>query len=116
VGTAMHGGFDLAQVLHPASTNSALPSQVDPRGMLTFGMPGLALFLFAWLIGRSHAFPARLAYLGYISAALLVLIYLARLVILTPTNPVVLGVAALEGLIVNPLFYIWLGLTLRRSA
>ena len=54
--------------------------------------------------------------LGLLSGALLILIYLARLIILTPTNPVVLVPAAVEGLIVNPLWYVLLGLTLRRAA
>ena len=115
-GTVMHGGFDLAQAIHPARTDPAVPSQVDPRGLFTFGVSGLALFLFASLMRRSRAFPVNLAYLGYVSAVLLVLVYLARLIILSPSHPAVLGVAALEGLVVNPLFYIWLGLTLRRAA
>jgi hypothetical protein len=45
---------------------------------------------------------------------LLVVVYLGRLIILTPTNPVVAVSAAAAGLVVNPAFYIWLGLELRR--
>jgi hypothetical protein len=45
-----------------------------------------------------------------------VLIYLGRLIVFDATNPLLLGPAALEGFIVNPLWYIWLGLTFWRSA
>ncbi len=50
-----------------------------------------------------------------VAAVLLVLTYLGRLVILTPTNPLVAGPAALVGLVVNPVWYIWLGRELRRG-
>jgi hypothetical protein len=46
--------------------------------------------------------------------ALLVVVYLGRLIILTPTNPLVAVPAALTGLVLSPLFYIRLGLELGR--
>ena len=116
----LHGGYDLANAIHP--TNSSinlvqpeLPSPVDPRGLGTFGLAGLAVLAFAFLMHRDTSFPLYLSYLGYLSGALLVLIYLARLVILNPTNPLVLVPAGLEGFIVNPAWYIWLGFALRRA-
>lgn len=120
-GAAVHGGFDLANVLHvpPADANPALaglPNYVDPRGLLTFGAAGLGLLVASWLITRSPSLPTRLGYLGYLAGALLILVYLARLIILTPTNPLVAAPAALAGFIVNPAWFIWLGLTLRRTA
>lgn len=68
------------------------------------------------LFGALEAAPRGLAYLGYVSGVLLVLIYLGRLIILSASNPLVLGPAAIEGFIVNPAWYIWLGLALRRPA
>jgi hypothetical protein len=56
-----------------------------------------------------------LGYLTYLSAILLVALYLGRLIILEPTNPVILVPALLNGFLVNPAVYIWLGLTLLRS-
>ena len=91
------------------------PSQVDPRGLLTFGFAGLAAAGFATLIGATRAWPRGLALLGYLTAVLLVIVYLARLIILSPSNPLVLGPAALAGLIVNPAWYAWLGVTMLRS-
>lgn len=120
IGAAVHGGFDLANVLHPPSApaNEAmvgLPNYVDPRGLLTFAATGMGLLVASWLIVRSQAFPTRLGYLGYLAGALLLLVYLGRLIILTPTNPLVAAPAALSGFIVNPAWFIWLGLILRRG-
>lgn len=120
IGAATHGAYDLANQLHPPEPGllplGNLPSQIDPRGLATFGFAGLGLIVFAWLLSQSNQFPARLAQLAYLAGALNVVIYLARLIILTPSNPIILAVAGVTGLIVNPAFYIWLGLRLRAMA
>jgi hypothetical protein len=111
LGAAIHGGFDLANAIHPPGALSAgLPNAVDPRGMLTFGVAGLAVIGLGLLIGGG---PGRL---GYFTGALLIVVYLARLIILSPTNLAVLLPAALAGFIVNPVFYAWLGLWLLRPS
>src|SRR5437763_12740316 len=52
----LHGGYDLANAIHPPPGQpSDLPSQVDPRGLGTFGLPRAAILLFAWLAGRGRA-------------------------------------------------------------
>ena len=122
LGAAVHGGYELANGLHPVKVTGDLsnflansPNSIDPRGLLTFGLAGLGLFVIAWLIGRGKQFPRGLGYLGYLAAVLLIVLYLARLILLTPTNPLILGTAVLSGFIVNPLWYIWLGVTLLRG-
>jgi hypothetical protein len=115
LGSAVHGGYDLANVIHPPATPALdLPSQVDPRGLVTFGVMGVALFVTAWLMSRSERFPRGLSYLGYLLAILFVILYLARLIILNPANPVLLVPVLVAGFLVNPAWYIWLGLALRR--
>jgi hypothetical protein len=110
LGAAVHGGYDLANALHPpASVPGDVPNPVDPRGFLTFGVTGLALLLLGALVQEG---PGRL---GYLAGGLLILVYLARLIVLAPTSPLVLVPAALAGFVVNPAFYLWLGLWLRRS-
>jgi hypothetical protein len=116
LGALVHGGYDLANALHPPSSVPALPSAVDPRGLLTFGAAGLALALFAWLIGRASGFPAGLSPLGYLAALLLIVLYLARLVVLDATNPAVVVPAILGGFVVNPAWYGWLGLVFLRQS
>jgi hypothetical protein len=116
VGSLIHGGYDLSNALHPpASLSTDLPSPIDPRGLLTFGVAGIGLFFLSWLMTRNQAFPKGLSSLGYVSAVLLVFLYLARLVVLV-AGPVILIPAALEGFLVNPIWYIWLGAVLLHSA
>jgi hypothetical protein len=113
LGSAVHGGYDLANAINPPARASAdLPSEIDPRGLLTFAASGIALFIVAWLIWKGRQFPIGLAYLGWVSALLLIILYLGRLITLDPTNPVVLVPALLNGFLVNPAWYIWLGVAL----
>src|SRR5438105_10801903 len=40
----IHGAYDLANVLHPPTSPAVdFPNAVDPRGVLTFGLAGIAL-------------------------------------------------------------------------
>jgi hypothetical protein len=117
LGSAIHGAYDLANALHPpAALPADVPDAIDPRGFLTFGLAGLALLVVARLMSRGGGFPAGLAVLGSVSGILLVLIYLGRLVVLDASSALILGPAAIEGFIVNPAWYIWLGLHLWRRA
>jgi hypothetical protein len=110
-GSLIHGGYDLSNALHPpASLNTDLPSPIDPRGILTFGIAGIGVFLWSWLMARNPVFPSPLRYLGYVSAVLMIVLYLGRLIILQASSPAILIPAALEGFVVNPLWYLWLGL------
>lgn len=116
IGTAVHGGFDLAMVINPPSIfPSDVPNQLDPRGILAFGATGLALFYISWLMGKTKEFPKNLSLLGFVSGVLLIWIYLARLTILNPTNPALLYPILLEGFIVNPIWYLWLGSVLGKE-
>ena len=116
LGSAIHGGYDLSNALHPpASLNPDLPNPIDPRGLLTFGIAGLGLFLFSWLMTQNMNLPKGLAYLGTLSAILMIVLYLGRLIILQATSLVIVIPALLEGFIVNPIWYVWLGVTLMRD-
>lgn len=121
LGAAIHGGYDLAYNINVPSPAApppvlALPSQIDPRGLLTFGFMSIGLFFFARLITRSRVMPNGLGYLGYLSAIMLAILYLGRLIILDPANPIILVPALLNGFILGPLFYLWLGAALWRPA
>lgn len=114
-GSVIHGGFDLARLVGPPTLPTEIPNPVDPRGLLTFGVAGLGLFVFALLIRRGGGLPRGLGALGMVAGALLVLIYLGRLVIFDPTNPALLVAAVAGGFVVNPAFFVWLGVALRRA-
>jgi hypothetical protein len=115
-GAAVHGGFDLAQELHTEDRVPAIPNPVDPRGLLTFGFTGLAVLLFAWLARRGGTLPARLGLVGYALGALLIVLYLARLIVLDSDNPAVAIPAVLTGFAAGPAWWLWLGLELLRGA
>jgi hypothetical protein len=116
-GSLIHGGYDLSNALHtPASLNVDLPNPIDPRGLLTFGSAGIGLFFFSWLMNKGGIFPKNLSVLGYASAILMVVLYLGRLIILQATSLVIVIPALLEGFLVNPIWYIWLGTVFLRNA
>lgn len=120
LGSAIHGGYDLANALNPPTVNAAnlanLPSAIDPRGLLTFGVAGLGLLVTAWLMSRSPSFPRPLSSVAALLAGLFLILYLGRLIVLTPTSPLILGPALLAGFVVNPAWLLWLGAHLVRTA
>ncbi len=116
LGSAVHGGYDVANFFNPPSVSAAaLPNQIDPRGLLTFGLSGLAVFVVAHLIGRGERFPRPLGTLGYLLSILLIILYLGRLIVLNPASPIILIPALLTGFIVHPAWYLWLGISLLRG-
>jgi hypothetical protein len=119
-GSFVHGGFQLANAIHPPQTvvGADLPSEIDPRGLLAFGIAGLATLVFAWLIlsAGGQRFSLRVGYTGVVFGVLLVLTYLGRLVVLDPSSPLVLLPAALSGFVVGPLWYLWVGLEMSRHS
>jgi hypothetical protein len=117
IGSAIHGGYDLAGVLRPhGPIDPLLPSAMDPRGLLTFGATGLALWVNCWLILRSSRLPRALGYLGYAVAALSIVLYLGRLIVFDAKNPIIVVPALVAGFVATPIFYIWLGVSLWRGA
>jgi hypothetical protein len=114
-GAAIHGAFDLAHQIESEAPVPAIPNFVDPRGLLTFGVTGLAILLIAWLGRRGGVLPARLGLLGYAAAAVLISLYLARLIVVDSDNPLVAIPALLAGFLLAPAWYVWLGLELRRG-
>jgi hypothetical protein len=119
MGAVMHAGYDLANAINPPNLSlagiGALPNQVDPRGLLTFGVAGSSLVIVAWLIRRDLFFPRGLGTLGYVLAFFFVLLYLGRLTILSPTHPLILVSALLSGFLVGPAWYGWLGIVFQNT-
>jgi hypothetical protein len=116
LGAAIHGAYDLANVLHPPGVTTELPNAVDPRGFLTFGVSGLGVLVLSALALRTPTMPRTWAWLGVVLGVLLLIVYLGRLVVLDATSPLILAPAGLTGFIVNPIWYLWLAQILRRAA
>lgn len=116
LGSAIHGGYDLANAINPpAGLPTDLPSAIDPRGLLTFGVSAVGLFAISWLIGQGRVFAKGLSYLGYVLAALSVILYVGRLIVLSPRNPLIFVPALLAGFVAYPIWYVWIGLSLRKA-
>jgi hypothetical protein len=120
IGTAIHGAYDLANAIHPPAqiVSDALispPSEVDPRGFLAFLVGGLAILSFSWLITSTGRLSRRLGLIGFGNAATLILLYFGRLIIVTPSHPVIVALAIVNGFIFAPLWSIGLGLVLWRG-
>jgi len=115
-GAMTHGAYDLANLVKPpASLAADVPSSTDPRGLGTFALIGVAVAIASMLIVRGGDLPRQLGYLGFLGAALLVFVYVGRLVILNPKSPGLHAAAVVSGFLVNPAWFIWLGLTLLHS-
>jgi hypothetical protein len=77
LGAAVHGAYDLANVLHAPGATTDLPNAVDPRGFLTFGVSGLGVAVLSGLALRAANAPRTWAWLGLLLGALLIVIHLA---------------------------------------
>jgi hypothetical protein len=106
LGATIHGAHDVAVLANPVSSPSGLPSQLDPRGFLTFAVTGLGLGLFGWLARRTGRLPRPLGLAGVLAAVLLQLVYLGRLITLDPNANVIRLSAVAAGLVVVPAFYL----------
>jgi hypothetical protein len=113
-GAAIHGGYDLANELHPDNALTGFPNPVDPRGLLTFGASGIALIVASELVRRDPSLPAWARWLALVAGVSLVATWLGRLIILDASSPLVLGPALVAG-VLNPIVYIALGIWLMRD-
>jgi hypothetical protein len=108
-GAAIHGGFDVAVLANPVTGSPDLPSEVDPRGLLTFAFAGAALGLFGWLALRTRLLPAQCGYAGLGAWIVLLVVYLGRLIELDPNTNVIRVAALAAGIAFVPAFYLQAG-------
>jgi len=100
----------------PDAYSTDLANFTDPRGLATFGLAGVAILLFSWLMARTVEFPETLIRIGYGTAILLGLVYLGRLLFLNPKNPLTAVAAVLAGFVFTPVWYAWVGAILQHGA
>jgi hypothetical protein len=113
--------FGQADTAAAANFIASLPSTVDPRGVGTFGLTGLAILLIGLLLYRLEGIPRRLADIALAAALLLELTFIGSVLYasgdgIAPARYLFLVAGPLQAIIVGPLFYIWLGTLLRRAA
>jgi hypothetical protein len=109
--SSLHGGTDLAlAVRHLHETNVR---QTDPRGLATFAFVAASVAVFSWLMRRDPRFSPVLSTLGLIAAAGLMFLYLGRIGLYDPNRPILLALLVLMGFVINPAWYVWVGLRLK---
>ncbi len=89
-----------------------VPSPVDPAGVATFGVIGLASLVTGMIIILSGRLPRTLGYLAVANAVLLVTLYFATA---AGAQSLILLSGGLTSVIVGPIFWVWLGRELRRE-
>ena len=108
----LHGATNLFRLLNPDVSG---PGEVVTAGVLRYGVAGIALMVFGWLIARSLSMPRPLGMLSGFAGAILVVIFFGRLFqFVTPDVKASLIPPVLYGLLLHPILYVWLGLELRR--
>ncbi|HZY45779.1 MAG TPA: hypothetical protein VFF70_13650, partial [Anaerolineae bacterium] len=89
-----------------------LPSPVNPFGVMTFGLTSVWFLIAALLMLRSN-FPKLLGYLGLIAFADLAVGFIGSIL----GMDLVATIASLiAGAVGGPIFWLWLGVILRREA
>jgi hypothetical protein len=88
-------------------------SPIDPKGLGTFFLFGLASFVFGWLILHSRDLPTNLGYVGMINALLLVILFFSNVYDFVPG---ILGAGGLTSVVITPLWWIWIGRHLRKQS
>lgn len=86
---------------------------IDIQGWLGYGTVGLWVLVVNWLALRGAIFPKPLAYLG-IATALAYFLVLTTMVF-PNVRGMILVVAAIGGIVLAPIWYIWIGLILHRN-
>jgi Domain of unknown function (DUF4386) len=86
---------------------------LDPQGWLGFGAVGAWVLLVSLLAARAGLWPRTLSYIGIAVAVLYWLLVVAAVFDIGILNSIVAG---LGGVILAPIWYIWVGLLLRRES
>ena len=116
IGSTLHGAYDLAVGLHPPiGLAGDLPNPVDPRGVLTFGVAGLALLTLGLASHPVHGFPTSLSIVAAVNGSLMIMLYVARLVVVDPSSAFVVGPTLLAGFVSGPAWFLGLGLWFLRA-
>ena len=101
-----------------ASTRAAIVApgvagwnNLDPQGWLMFGCVGLWLLVISLLVLRSDKLPKGLAYIGIVGAIANWLVVVGQV---AQIEKLISIAAGLGGVIAGPIWFIWMGMILRR--
>jgi hypothetical protein len=120
--TLMHGGYQALSIATLAGAEQSqraaielvrmAPSQLDPAGLGTFGVIGLASLVTGMIIIVAGRLPRALGYVALVNAVLLITLFFASA---ANAQTLILLSGGLTSVIVGPIFWVWLGRELRRE-
>jgi hypothetical protein len=110
--SSFYGAAVIREVTARPALQTPAATPTDPFSVMTFALTGL-WFLIANLLLRKAAFPRLLVALGFIAAADLFVGFFAAL---SGNAPVVTYAGIIAGAVGGPLYWLWLGILLRRRA
>ncbi len=96
----------------PGRPVAAAASPTDPLNLMTFGLTGLWFLIVNPLLWRAR-FPRPLVALGFVAVADLLVGFLGAL---SAQDALVTPAAVVAGAVGGPLYWLWLGIALRRRA
>jgi hypothetical protein len=121
--TLMHGAYQALSIVTLASAEQGqraaielvrmTPSQLDPAGLGTFGVIGLASLVTGLIIIVGGRLPRTLGYLALVNGVLLITLFFASA---AGAQTLILLSGGLTSVIVGPIFWVWLGRELRRES
>ncbi len=111
LGAMIRGGEALAAAVMPGVDTGPFDtvSAVDPRGLLMFGVTGLAVLIGAWAAARSRLVPNGFSVVGYVLTIGLLWSYIAFLITGDIFNGWVYVPALIVFFVLIPVWFIWLG-------
>lgn len=110
IGTIAAGLYEVASLRANAALAPINPA--NPLGIMTFGLTGLWFLVTAILMWRTD-FPKLLTLLGFVAVADLFVGFVASVAAVAPVATLA---AVIAGGVGGPIFWLWLGVLLRRSA
>ena len=120
--TLAHGAYQALLILTLSSAGEGqraaiemarmVPSQIDPAGLATFGIIGLASLVTGFLILSWGLLPRMLGYLAVVNAVLLITLFFATA---AGAQTLILLSGGLTSVIIGPIWWILLGRALRRE-
>ncbi len=90
-----------------------VPSPIDPAGLGTFGLIGLASLVTGLIIIVGGRLPRALGYLAVVNAVLLIVLFFASA---AGAQTLILISGGLTSVIVGPVWWVWLGRALQRES
>jgi hypothetical protein len=116
LGSVLHGAHDIAVFANPevVTGSTDYPNFTDPRGFSTFALFGLGMLVLAAMC-RGARFPKPIPFIGAVTGALTVVVYIGRVTVLDPKRWWVAIAAVGSGVIGVPLWNVLVGRALQRD-